>query len=27
MAEIVLHDTDFLVSETDNSGRIRFANE
>lgn len=27
MAEIVLHDTDFLVSETDKSGRIRFANE
>lgn len=27
MAEIVLHDTDFLVSETDKSGKIRFANE
>lgn len=27
MAEIVLQDTDFLVSETDLTGKIRFANE
>ena len=27
MAEVVLNDTDFLVSETDKSGRIRFAND
>jgi len=27
MAEIILDDTDFLVSETDKRGKIRFANE
>jgi len=27
VAEIVLQDNDFLVSETDKSGKIRFANE
>lgn len=27
MAEIVLRDDDFLVSETDKTGKIRFANE